>query len=317
VKGTIISSVNIGSVNLNVLLAFEALLEEQNVSRAATRIGLSQPAMSNALARLRELFNDPLFIRTSRGMIATSRALELAVPIRDGLAQLRGAFTERPCFDPRVSTRSFRLAMTDYAELSLLAGLLQSLARAGSSSQIVVRRVDRIFQPPEAELRAGSFDAAIGFYPDANSLEPRTRSSNLFAEQNVCIARKRHPLLRKRFTLREFAAAGHVGVFYRDETVGLVDNILAGYGVRRRLVATTPHFLTAVFLVAQSDLIAVVPAGLATRFQRPLGLQIRHPPIPLPTLHMRLLWNENTTVDPALQWFRSVIVQSLARARNR
>ena len=85
-KGTIISSVNIGSVNLNVLLAFEALLEEQNVSRAATRIGLSQPAMSNALARLRELFNDPLFIRTSRGMIATSRALELAVPIRDGLA---------------------------------------------------------------------------------------------------------------------------------------------------------------------------------------------------------------------------------------
>ena len=308
---------NIDGVNLNVLLAFEALLEEQNVSRAATRIGLSQPAMSNALARLRELFNDPLFIRTSRGMIATSRALELAVPIRDGLAQLRGAFAERPCFDPRVSTRSFRLAMTDYAELSLLAGLLQSFAHVGSSNQIVVRRVDRIFQPPEAELRAGSFDAAIGFYPDANSLEPRTRSSNLFAEQNVCIARKRHPLLRKRLTLREFAAAGHVGVFYRDETVGLVDNILAGYGVRRRLVATTPHFLTAVFLVAQSDLIAVVPAGLATRFQRPLGLQIRHPPIPLPTLHMRLLWNENSTVDPALQWFRSVIVQSLARARNR
>ncbi|MGA7314354.1 MAG: LysR family transcriptional regulator [Silvibacterium sp.] len=287
---------NINSVNLNLLLSFEALLDEQNVSRAATRIGLSQPAMSNALTRLRELFNDPLFIRTSRGMKATSRALELAGPVRDGLAKLRGAFAERPRFDPRVSTRSFRLAMTDYAELSLLPRLLQGVARVGSSNQIVARRVDRIFQPPEAELRAGSFDAAIGLYPDANSLEPRTRSSNLFAEQNVCIARKGHPLLRKRFTLRDFAAAGHVGVFYRDETVGLVDNILAGYGVRR-LVATTPHFLTAVCLVAQSDLIAVVPAGLATRFERPLGLQIRRSPIRLPTLYMRLLWNENSTAD--------------------
>jgi DNA-binding transcriptional LysR family regulator len=315
-EGGIISVVNINSVNLNLLLSFEALLDEQNVSRAATRIGLSQPAMSNALTRLRELFNDPLFIRTSRGMKATSRALELAGPVRDGLAKLRGAFAERPRFDPRVSTRSFRLAMTDYAELSLLPRLLQGVARVGSSNQIVVRRVDRIFQPPEAELRAGSFDAAIGFYPDANSLEPRTRSSNLFAEQNVCIARKGHPLLRKRFTLRDFAAAGHVGVFYRDETVGLVDNILAGYGVRRRLVATTPHFLTAVWLVAQSDLIAVVPAGLATRFERPLGLQIHRSPIRLPTLYMRLLWNENSTADPALQWLRSVIVQSLARARN-
>jgi DNA-binding transcriptional LysR family regulator len=304
--------VNITAVNLNLLLAFEALLEEQSVSRAAMRIGLSQPAMSNALARLRSVFGDPLFQRTSRGIKPTARALELAGPVRSGLSQLRGALAERPQFDPAASTRSFRIAMTDYAELVLLGPLLRSLARTSTSVQIVVRRVDSIFFPPEADLRAGAFDAAIGFFPEASALDPRTRSQDLFAEQNVCIARKGHPLMGKRFTLRDFASAGHVGVFYRDATVGLVDNILAGHGLRRRLQATTPHFLTAVSAVAGSDLIAVVPAGLAARFRASFALEVRKVPILLPTFHMRLLWHEHSSADPAQQWLRSEIVQAAA-----
>jgi DNA-binding transcriptional LysR family regulator len=233
--------VNIASVNLNLLLAFEALLEEQHVGRAATRIGLSQPAMSNALARLREVFGDPLFQRTSRGMKATARALELAGSVRNGLSQLRSAFEERPRFDPAASARSFRIAMTDYAELVLLGPLLRSVMRTSPSVQIVIRRVERIFVPPEAYLRPGTFDAAIGFFPEANALDPRTRSLDLFAEENVCIVRRGHPLIRKRFTLREFASAGHVGVFYGDDTVGLVDNILAGHGMRP---AVAGHYAT-------------------------------------------------------------------------
>jgi DNA-binding transcriptional LysR family regulator len=173
--------------------------------------------------------------------------------------------------------------MTDYAELVLLGPLLRSVARTSPAVQIVIRRVERIFVPPEACLRAGTFDAAIGFFPEANALDPRTRSLDLFAEENVCIARWGHPLIRKRFTLREFASAGHVGVFYGDDTVGLVDNILAGHGMRRRLQATTPHFLSAVSVVAESDLIAVVPAGLAARFCKPSGLGIRKVPVLLPT----------------------------------
>lgn len=300
---------NITAVNLNLLVAFEALLEEQSVSRAATRIGLSQPALSNALARLRDIFGDPLFQRTSRGMKATARALELAGPVRSGLSQLRSALTERPRFDPAASARSFRIAMTDYAELVLLPPLIRSVACVAPSVRIVVRRAERLFVPPEAELRSGSFDAAIGFFPDAKALDPRTRSRDLFEEENVCIARKGHPLTRKRFTLREFAAAGQVGVFYRDDTVGLIDNILAGHGLRRRLQAATPHFLSAVSIVAQSDLIAVVPAGLAARFRKPLGLEIRKAPIRLPTFCMRLLWYEHNTEDPAQQWLRSEIVR--------
>jgi DNA-binding transcriptional LysR family regulator len=306
----IIEFVNITAINLNLLLAFEALMDEESVSRAASRVGLSQPAMSNALARLREIAGDPLFQRTSRGMRATARAVELAGPIRAGLAQLRSAFAERPGFDPVVSTRRFRIAMTDYAEFLLLGPLVRALARTAPGVQLVVRRVDSIFAPPEAELRAGAFDTVVGFYPEANALDPRTRSEDLFAEQNVCIARKGHSLMQKRFTLRDFAGAAHIGVFYRDETVGLVDNILAGHGLRRRLLATTPHFLSAISVVSKSDLIAVVPAGLAARFRAPLGLEIRKMPIRLPVFHMRLLWYEHNSEDPAQQWLRREIVRA-------
>ena len=304
---------NINSVNLNLMLAFEALLDEKNVSRAAARTGLSQPAMSNALARLRELFGDPLFRRTSRGMRATPRALELAGPVRAGLSQLRTAFAERPGFDPAASNRSFRIAMTDYAELMALGPLLRRLSRIAPAIQIVVLRVNRIFVAPEAELREGVFDLAIGFYPDPKSLDPRTGSPTLSAEQNVCIARKGHPLLQKRFTLREFAAANHIGVFYRDETVGLVDNILAEYGLCRRLVATTPHFLTAVHVVANSDLIATVPAGLAAHFRHDAGLEVRRSPLGLPTFYTRLLWSGHRSEDPALMWLRSEIAGCFAQ----
>jgi DNA-binding transcriptional LysR family regulator len=308
--------VNINSINLNLLLVFEALLEEKNVSRAAARIGLSQPAASNALTRLRELFGDPLFQRTSRGMRPTARAIELAGPLHAGLSQLRSALSERPRFDPSASNRAFRIAMTDYAELTVLGPLLRRIACAAPSVQIVVRRVNRIFVAPETELRDGVFDAAIGFYPDPKALDPSTRSLALFAEQNVCIARKGHPLMQKRLTLKDFAAANHVGVFYRDETVGLIDNILAGYGLRRKLLATTPHFLSAIHTVANSDLIAIVPAGLAARFQRDVGLEIRRSPIRLPTFHTRLLWHVSSSEDPAGKWLRSEIAECFSRLRG-
>lgn len=301
---------NISAVNLNLLLVFEALLEERSVSRAAARIGLSQPALSNALGRLRATFGDPLFTRTARGMTPTLRALELAGPVRSGLSQLRGALAERPRFDPAVSTRSFRIAMTDYAELVLLGALLRRIQHRAPEVQILVRRVDRIFIAPEAELRAGALDAAIGFFPEANTLEPGTYSRELFVEENVCILRKGHPLLGKRFTLRQFASARHVAVFYRADSRGLIDNILAGHGLRRRLQASTPHFLTVPYVVADSDLIAMVPAGLAVRFKKKIPVEIRKSPLQLPLFHMRLLWHEHSADDPAHAWLRSEILES-------
>ena len=300
---------NIASVDLNLLLAFEALIEERSVTRAAARLGLSQPAMSNALGRLRTLFGDQLFIRTRHDMAPTVRALQIAGPVRTGLTHLRSAFGEPPPFDPAFSMRSFRLAMTDYAELLLLGALLGRIQRTAPHMQILVRRPGRIFIPPEEDLAAGALDMAVGFFPDQFALDPHTQSHELFVEDNVCIARKGHPLMGKRFTLRQFAAASHVGIFYRTDTRGLIDNILVSHGFRRRLQAAIPDFLNVPYIVAQSDLIAVVPAGLAARYRKIVPLDVRKVPIPLPRLSMRMLWHARDDADAALQWLRSEILQ--------
>lgn len=294
---------NISSVDLNLLTAFEALLEERNVTRAAKRVHLSQPAMSNALARLRVLFEDPLFKRVSRGITPTTRALELAGPVRGGLALLRAAFDERRVFNPAGSGRTFRLAMSDYSELRVLPGLMRRISSFSPHIQVLVRRTERVFFPPEDDLRSGAIDTAIGFFPEDSALNAGTRAMDLLTEENVCIFRRGNPLLRKRFGLREFASAGHVGIFYRFESRGLIDNILAGHGLRRRLQTATPHFLAAPFLVAESDLVAVVPAGLAMRARKSLPIEIRKVPFDLPPLRMRVLWHENVEEDPAHVWF--------------
>jgi DNA-binding transcriptional LysR family regulator len=299
--------VNINSLDLNLLLVLEALLEERNVTRAAARVGLSQPAASSALSRLRAALGDPLFRRSSAGMSPTPRAMELAAPLRAALAQIRAALTESPAFDPSASTRSFRLGMTDYAELILLGPLLSRISRDAPDIQILVRRLDRIFIPPESELRDAAMDAAIGFFPEASSLEPDTHSLDLYSEKNVCIASKGNPVLRGPLTLRRFAAAGHVGVFYRNEVRGLVDTALATHGLRRKLRATTPHFLSAAQVVAESNLIAVVPAGLAARFRKSLRLDVRKVPVHMPPLHMRLLWHQRATSDAGHQWLRTLV----------
>jgi DNA-binding transcriptional LysR family regulator len=300
-------SVNINSLDLNLLLVLEALLEERNVTRAAARVGLTQSAASSALSRLRAALGDPLFRRTARGMSPTARAMELAAPLRSALAQIRAALSESSGFAPSASGRSFRLGMTDYAELVLLGPLLSRISRDAPDVQILVRRLDRIFIPPESELRDAALDAAIGFFPEASSLEPDTHSLNLYSEKNVCIARKGHPILRGTLTPARFAAAGHVGVFYRNEVRGLVDSALANHGLRRKLRATTPHFLSAAQVVSESNLIAVVPEGLATRFRKFLDLEIRKVPVTMPPLHMRLLWHERATLDPGHQWLRNLI----------
>lgn len=299
-------------MDLNLLLVFEALLEERSVTRAAARVGLSQPAASSALSRLRTAFGDPLFRRSATGMSATPRAMQLGGPIRSALSQIRTALAESPGFDPSGSSRSFRIGMTDYAELVFLNRLVSRVLRDAPAVQILVRRLDHIFTPPQSDLQDGVLDFAIGFFPEASALEPDMRLLDLYSEENVCIARKGHSMLRGSLTVRRFAAAGHIGIFYRNEARGLVDTALAGYGMRRKLCVTTPHFYTAAQIVAKSDLIAVVPAGLARRFQKLLGLEVRKLPVRMPPLHLRLLWHQRTTEDAGLNWIRNVIASERA-----
>lgn len=307
---------NISAVNLNLLVALEALLSEQNVGRAAARVGITQGAMSNALRKLRDLFDDPLFIRTHRGMLPTPRARALSGPVRDGLTQLRKAIEYGELFDPAHSNRTFTVAMTDYAELMVFTQLMREVTPMAPGMQIRVRRLEGIFIAPEEMLRNGTTDLALGFFPPANALDATLQSSDLFTEENVCIGRPDNLVMRpKRLTLKAFASASHVGNFAKPERRGLIDDLLLPLGIRRRLALTTPHLLAVAHVVANSALIAVVPSGLAQRYRQSLRLAVRKLPFSMPRFCMRMLWHERFNNDSAHAWLRNRIVQCSAQAR--
>jgi len=309
-----IHSVNINSVDLNLLVAFEALLEERSVSRAARRIGLSQPAMSNALARLRGIFGDQLFERSPRGMTPTPRAEQMATAVRAGLEQFRRALSGEAAFDPARSERTFRIALSDHAEWLVLPQLVRAVAMESPSIRLQLRRVDGLFLTPEADLRTGALDLAIGFFPDARSLDALTRVEVLREERHAVVLRKGHPLLGRKLTLERFASAEHAAVIYRPEPWGLIDQELAARGLRRTLRVACPHFLSVLKIVAHSDLIATVPEGIARAMSKFLALVTRPLPLPLPVFATRVAWHAQMQNDPALSWLLNLLREAVRQS---
>ncbi|MEW6209558.1 MAG: LysR family transcriptional regulator [Acidobacteriota bacterium] len=307
---------NLQSIDLNLLVVFEALMEERNVTRAARRVGLSQPAMSNALTRLRRTFDDALLVRTPSGMKPTAAAQSLIEPVRAALAQLRAALDEKPAFDAAASRRAFRFLASDYVEVILLAPLAGKLRREAPLSSIRVYRPANVFQPPSPASLADSFDIAVGFFPDALSLDAAIRSRVLFEEDNVCIASNNHPSIRGKISIRQYAAASHAAVFYKSEGPGVIDTLLAQKGLVRRVAVQSPHFCGVPFLVAGSDLIATVPRRLAERFAKSLGLQVLAVPFAMPSFRLTMLWHQRMDADPAHIWMRDLVIDS-AKARRR
>lgn len=301
---------NLQSIDLNLLLVFEALMEERNVTRAARRVGLSQPAMSNALSRLRRTFDDPLLVRTSSGMTPTPAAQSLIEPVRAALLQLRAALEEKPAFDAAASRRAFRFLASDYVEVILLAPLAREIRREAPLSSIRVHRPTNVFQPPSTASLADSFDIAVGFFPDALSLDAAIRSEVLFEEDNVCIASGDHPSIRGKISIRQYASSGHVAVFYKSEGPGVIDTLLAQKGLARRVAVQSPHFSSVPFLVAGSDLIATVPRRLAQRFAKSLGLQVLAVPFAMPPFRLAMLWHQRMDADPAHAWMRALVIES-------
>lgn len=301
---------NIQTIDLNLIVAFEALMEERNVTRAAKRIGLSQPAMSNALSRLRRTFDDPLLVRTPGGMTPTPAAQALIDAVHKALTHLRGALEEKPAFNPAASDRTFRVLTSDYAEVVLLAPMIGKLREQAGGVSIRVYRPPNVFQSPTRTALSDSFDLAIGFFPDALSLDPGVRSELLFEEDNVCIASSNHPTIKSRLSIRQYASARHAAVFYKTEGPGVIDTVLAQKGLARDLAVLAPHFASVPFLVAESDLIATLPRRLASRFSRALKLQILPIPFTLPPFRLTMLWHERVDSDPAHAWLRRLVVET-------
>jgi DNA-binding transcriptional LysR family regulator len=302
---TIILFVNITGIDLNLLIAFESLLDERHVGRAANRVGLSQPAFSNAISRLRVRLGDPLFVRTSRGMLPTPRAEQLAGPIRTALSLLRQTLEAPRSFDPHESAQRFRLGISDDVELRLMPQFAKTIQQG--QLQMQTRRLDGIFVIPESDLRNGTLDLAIGYFPDARSLAPSFVMETLSEERNVVIARRGHPAFRRRMTLERLIMLDHAAVIYRNEPWGLIDNELAAHGLRRRLRLALPHCLSVLHAVASSDLVACIQESVAKTFGPALGLASHPEPIGLPTFALRMVWHRQRSDDPAQMWLRGLI----------
>ena len=306
---------NLSAVDLNLLTAFEALSEERNVSRAAVDVGITQPAMSNALARLRLLFDDPLLVRAGRTMVLTSRAQELEGPIRQALALIRTTLLERGSASISTLVRTFIVGASEYAEHLLLPRVLDQVEKIAPNIRLVVRRLPTLFQVPDTELREGLLNLAIGFFDDGPALGPGLFSDLLLRDRHVSVFRKRHSLAHRRLTLDQFQSLGHVAVFYRSDHWSLLDHALKQRGIERRIVVRVPHMVSALAVVAQTDLICTLPHRLALAFASSMGLRCVPLPIPLPPAKCSVAWHARHDHDQALRWLREQIKNAASSRR--
>ncbi|HCL3396500.1 TPA: LysR family transcriptional regulator [Pseudomonas aeruginosa] len=289
---------NLRSLDLNLLRALDALLDEGSVTRAAERLALTQPAVSGMLTRLRESFDDPLFVRSQRGLVPTVRAQSLALPIKRVLGEIDGML-QPPEFVPGTAEFTLSIAATDYAQRTILVPLLAALREEAPGVRVSVRPVDGLRL--EHQLASGELDMAI-VTPD--SIYPGLHARPLYDEQYVCVLRDDHPNADG-FDLDDFCALDHALVSLGNGSFeGVTDEALAGLGRKRHVVLSVPSFLMLLEILRGSDLIAVVPKRL---IQTSDGLRVLDPPVPIPGFQKVVAWHERTHHHPAHQWVRALL----------
>jgi DNA-binding transcriptional LysR family regulator len=296
-------------IDLNLLLVFDRMLAEKRVSAVAESLGLSQPAISNALARLRKLLGDELFLRTARGMEPTPFALQLAEPVAYAMGALHSALNQQVVFDPATSTRSFTLAMTDIGEIYFTPRLMETLSAAAPGVTISTVRNNTAASLRD-ELEAGHVDIAIGLLPQ---LKAGVFQRRLFLQRYVCIFSGTHLLARKRsVSLKDFTAADHVLVHAAGTGHGKADDVMAAQGVQRRIRLKVPHFVAIGHILRSSEMIATVPERLAQSIAEPFGLVWRPHPVPLPQIAINLFWHAKVHRDPGNQWLRGLLFDNFS-----
>jgi DNA-binding transcriptional LysR family regulator len=287
-------------LDLNLLLVFHHLLREKRVSAVATVLGMSQPAVSSALGRLRASLGDELFLRTQGGMEPTPYALQLAEPVAVALDGLQQALNVRASFDPATSERRFTLAMTDVGEMYFLPVLMDALAQAAPGVTLNVVAVTSASL--KDDMATGRTDLALGLLPQ---LQAGFFQQSLFRQPYVCLMREGHPLASKDdLSLTDFAAASHVLVIAAGTGHGRVDEALGRQGLQRRIRLTVPHYVALGDVLGHSDLIATVPERFAQRVTRPFALTTRALPLVVDGSAIHQFWHARSHRDPGHQWLR-------------
>lgn len=303
---------NLSNLDLNLLLTLHVVLAERSVARAASRLHVTSPAVSNALARLRDALGDPLFVRKGRGLSPTPRALELEPTLATTFGALEHALAAAP-FVPATSTRSFSLALSDTDQLATLAAIARLFARELPRAQLRIVSIDTLIA--SGGLEGSTIDAALG------PAEPQDgiRARPVYQDEAVFIARKGHPRVRRSLTPASFNAEGHVDVHLVLGKAGAVnraaEDAFARFGLSRRVAVTVPTFAAAAMVVTATDLLAGMPKRVAAMLARSLPLTLLKPPMPPLRFPMMLLWHERTHRDPAATYFRDLVARALAKAR--
>jgi DNA-binding transcriptional LysR family regulator len=295
---------DIRQIDLNLLVIFNQLLLDRRVSTSADKLGLTQPAVSNALKRLRTLLKDDLFVRTARGMEPTPYAMHLAEPVAQALNALQAAFSQRDTFDPTTSSRTFTLAMTDIGEIYFMPPLLEALAR--QAPHIKISTLRNSTSGLREDMEAGKVDLALGLLPD---LQTGFFQRRLFYQRYVCMFRQGHPTATNPISIDSFCSTEHVGVIAENTGHGEIDARLERHGVKRQIRLVVPHFVSVGHILQSTDLIATVPERFAARCEKPFNLQISTLPIKLPEIAINLFWQTKYNREPGNMWLRQLIVQ--------
>lgn len=300
--------VHLRNLDLNLLLALDALLAERHVTRAARRIGLSQSAMSHALGRLRAQLDDPLLVRSKRGMQPTERALGLALPLRAALAQLEQLFTAPVPFEPATARRAFVLCVSDYEALTLVRPVLRRLTREAPGIDLRLRGAPSPSAVTEL-LAQGDLDLVLKPLAKEEAADG-VYHQRLVRSQFVVLARRDNPYVGKRLTLKRYVAAPHVLVSPGGTARGMVDDLLAPRGLSRRVQVTVPSFLVAPHLVAESDALLTLPESVARELGPLLGLTLHALPLTHEGFSVDQIWHARTHSDPAHRYLRKLVYEA-------
>lgn len=293
---------------MGLLVSLDALLQEGSVTGAARRVGLSTPAMSHALARVRERLRDPILVRSGRGMLLTPRAAALKDQVHGIVTEARRALAPERPFVASELARTFVVHASDYV-LTILGTSVDRILRE-EAPKACVRFVPNTPDDP-ALLRDQGSDLAVGIYGD---LPQETRSRQLLTDRFICVVRRGHPQAKKRFTLEQFVSTPHIQVAPRGKPGGYIDDVLAERGLSRTVARAVPYFVTALQLAAATDYVLTISERIATKFADPLELTLLEVPVKLRPYALSLVWHPRFDGDAAHRFLREVFLRAAAEA---
>ncbi len=293
----------LSDVDLNLFVVFDAIYTEGNLTRAGEIIGITQPAVSNSLSRLRNLFDDPLFVRTAEGMVPTPVAQNIIGSVRQALGLIRSSVQESETFDPMVSDKRFRVSMTDLSQAIILPWLFSRIKNEAPLISIDCYHVHR--RDMNIELASGNLDLAIDIpmIPD-----PQIRQAPLFSHPHVCVVHKSHPLVNENMDLNTYLALKHIHISSRRGGLGQVDLTLGKMGQKRNIALRTQHYFATPELVTRTELALTVPRIFADFIVNNAPARYLSLPFEVPNLESYLYWHESTDKDQANQWMRNLLL---------